>query len=54
MADKKTISYRVKGIDLDLDGKRYSEGSTIELAEEPTGKLAARLEPVDPPKEKKQ
>lgn len=54
MADKKTISYRVKGIDLELDGKRYPEGSTIELDAEPTSKLAARLEPVDPPKEKKQ
>lgn len=41
---KKT--YRVRGIDLDHDGKRYPEGSTIELGDEEAAEKRRWLEPV--------
>ena len=45
MSTKKT--YRVRGIDLDYDEKRYPEGSKIELDDEAAAKLKRFLEPVD-------
>lgn len=41
---KKT--YRVRGIDLDHDGKRYPEGSTIELGDDEAAEKRRWLEPV--------
>lgn len=41
---KKT--YRVRGIDLDHDGKRHPEGSTIELGDDEAAKKRRWLEPV--------
>ncbi|WP_236213010.1 hypothetical protein [Metapseudomonas otitidis] len=53
--EKKTKTlYRVKGVDVDYDNKRYAEGQTIELESEPNERLARYLEPVDPQKEPKQ
>jgi len=43
MSDK-AKSYRVVGIDLDIDGERVPEGSEIELVAEPPRKLARWLE----------
>ena len=40
-------SYRVRGIDLDYDEKRYPEGSKIELDDEAAAKLKRFLEPTD-------
>ena len=45
MSTKKT--YRVRGIDLDHDEKRYPEGGTIELDDESAAKLNRFLEPID-------
>ena len=45
MSTKKT--YRVRGIDLDYDEKRYPEGSKIELDDEAAAKLKGFLEPID-------
>ena len=45
MSTKKT--YRVRGIDLDYDEKRYPEGSKIELDDEAAAKLKRFLEPID-------
>ena len=44
---KTTKTYRVRGIDLDHDGKRFPEGSPIELDDEAAAKLKRFLEPVD-------
>ncbi|NLR73576.1 hypothetical protein [Leeia aquatica] len=44
-----TKSYRVRGIDLDVDEKRIPEGSEIELGDESASKLARWLEPVVKP-----
>lgn len=41
-----TKTYRVRGIDLDVDEKRFPEGSEIELDDEGAKKLARWLEPV--------
>lgn len=41
---KKT--YRVRGIDLDHNGKRYSEGDTIELEQDEAAELSRWLESV--------
>ncbi|MCG9079468.1 hypothetical protein [Laribacter hongkongensis] len=41
---KKT--YRVRGIDLDHDGTRYLEGSTIELGDDEAAEKRRWLEPV--------
>ena len=46
MSTKKT--YRVRGIDLDYDEKRYPEGSKIELDDEAAAKLGRWVEPVAP------
>ena len=42
-----TKPYRVRGIDLDHDGKRFPEGSPIELDDEAAAKLKRFLEPID-------
>lgn len=41
-------TYRVKGIDLHIDGEHIPEGSEIELTAEPGRKLRRWLEPLDP------
>lgn len=41
-----TKTYRVRGIDLDHDGQRYPEGSTIELGDEEAAEKRRWLEPV--------
>ena len=45
MSTKKT--YRVRGIDLDYDEKRYPEGSQIDLDDEAAARLKRFLEPID-------
>lgn len=40
-------TYQVRGIDLDHDGKRYPEGSLIELDDQEAGAKRRWLEPVD-------
>ena len=42
-----TKTYRVRGIDLDHDGKRFPEGSPIELDDEAAARLKRFLEPID-------
>ena len=42
-----TKTYRVRGIDLDHDGKRFPEGSPIDLDDEAAAKLKRFLEPID-------
>lgn len=44
-----TKTYRVRGIDLDVDEKRFPEGSEIELDDEGAKKLARWLESVAQP-----
>lgn len=46
MSDK-AKTYRVVGIDLDIDGERVPEGSEIELVAEPGPRLARYLEPIE-------
>jgi len=41
-------TYCVRGIDLDHDGKRFPEGSEIELDDKAAAKLGRWLEPVAP------
>lgn len=41
-----TKTYRVRGIDLDHDGTRYPEGSTIELGDDEAAGKRRWLEPV--------
>lgn len=41
-----TKTYRVRGIDLDHDGKRYPEGSTIEMGDDEAAEKRRWLEPV--------
>lgn len=41
-----TKTYRVRGIDLDHDGTRYPEGSTIELGDDEAAEKRRWLEPV--------
>lgn len=43
-----TKTYRVRGIDLDHDGTRYPEGSTIELGDDEAAGKRRWLEPVAP------
>jgi len=40
-------TYRVKGIDLHIDGEHIPEGSEIELTAEPGRKLRRWLEPLE-------
>ena len=42
-----TKPYRVRGIDLDHDGKRYPEGGQIDLDDEAAARLKRFLEPID-------
>lgn len=41
-----TKTYRVRGIDLEHDGKRFPEGSQIDLDDQAATKLKRFLEPV--------
>lgn len=41
-----TKTYRVRGIDLDHDGKRYPEGSAIEMGDDEAAEKRRWLEPV--------
>lgn len=52
MTDK-AKTYRVKGIDLHIDGEHIPEGSEIELAAEPSARLARYLEPIESAKPSK-